>query len=224
MTRRRRSLAVLAALLAASCRGVPLPDVEPANDEAAQRTLVADLLPPAVPAAMVQRWVLAHGRGEVFFTLYVRLEPPDSMGMVALSDLGATLASGTWTDGAAVIDRDSPAFPARMAKSILAVLAPVFLPGPPAEYELVRFPVGTLGLRRTHEGVHVLRWREGSEKQVRIAAGEGRTRSMATVTAWGVGAGARHPASLRLTDLTAGFDATVDVVRFDAVAAEGAGR
>lgn len=224
MTRRpSRSLAALAALFAASCRGVPLPDIEPVNDEAARAALVADLLPPAAPAAMVQRWVLTDGHGDLFFTLYVQVRPPGSMAIVALSDLGGTLASGTWTDGGVAIDRDSRAFPARKARSVLLVLAPVFLPGPPAEYELVRFADGTPAVRRAHGDAQVLRWRDGTD--VRIVAGQGgRTRYAVTITAWGTSAGVRHPASLRSEDLPEGFGAILDVVRFEPVAGEDAPR
>ena len=226
MTRRTpRPVAVLAALLAASCRGVPFPDVEPSYDEAARAALVADLLPPAVPATMVQRWVVTDGHGELFFTLYVQVRPPGSMAIVALSDLGGTLASGTWTDGSVAIDRDSRAFPARIAKSVLLVLAPLFLPGPPAEYELVRFADGTPAVRRAHGDAQVLRWRDGRQRDVRIVAGQGgRTRCTVTVTAWGTSAGVRHPASLRSEDPAEGLRATLDVVRFEPVAGEDAPR
>lgn len=207
-----RSVAALAALLALSCRGVPLPEAHPVNDAAARDALVAELLAPVVPATMVQRWVLAHAQGESFFTLYVRLDPPGSMHMAVLSDLGGTLASGTWTDGKATIDQGS-ALPSRLAGSILSMLAPVYLPGPPGEYELVRLPEGTLAIRRAHAGTSVLRWPEGPV--TRIAAGRGRTEFAATVTAWGVTGGVRHPASLRLEDMALRLDATVDVVRFE---------
>jgi hypothetical protein len=202
----RRLILCAAALLGASCRGTPLPEAEPASDDALRRSLVADLVPPAAPAAMVQRWVLAYGSGEAFFTLYVRLDPPGSMAVVALSDLGGTLASGTWTDGVTAVERDSRAFPARLVEGILRALAPVFLPGPPEEYELVRLRDGAPALRRTHEGTHTLRWRSGPAV-ARVAAGRTRTESAATITTSADG----RPRSFRLEG--AGFEATVDVAR-----------
>lgn len=53
-----------------------------------------------------------------------------------------------------------------------------------------------------------------------MAAGRERIRCAVTITAWG-GDDPRYPASLRIED-QAGFEATVDVVRFEPVAGGGA--
>ena len=224
MTRRPpRSVVTLAALLAAACRGVPLPEVEPVSDEHARKALVEDVLSPAARATMVQRWVLTDGNVEFFFTLYVQVKPPGSIAIVALSDLGGTLASGTWTDGEMAIDRDSRALPARMARSVLLTLAPVFLPGPPEEYELVRLADGTPAVRCSQGASQMLRWRDGGD--VRVVKGEGgRTRCTVTIAAWGTVAGVRHPASMRSEDPSAGLRATLDVARFEPAAGEDAPR
>jgi hypothetical protein len=189
--------ALLAALACVACRGAPLPAFEVTRDEAAHRALVADLLPARPAGSMVQRWLLDARGTEFVFTLYVRLEPPDSMAIAALSDLGGTLASATWAAGAIAVDPPSTAFP---AEHILRALAPVYLPGPAGEHEVVRLADATLGLRRDRDDEETLRWRDAAGR-VHVVAGErGRVRSAATV----------HGPSLYLEG--PGFEAMIDVV------------
>lgn len=68
-----------------------------------------------------QRWVMEHGA----FTLLVKVAPPDTLHVVALDDLGGTLAEAT-LDGAV---RESRAISARQIEAIVADLRALYLPG-----------------------------------------------------------------------------------------------
>ena len=205
------------ALFLAACASTRFPAYEPVTDERARSALVERLVPEPASATVVQRWILERGGSEFFFTLYLRVSPPDSLRMAALSDLGGTLAEAASTAGEVEVTRQSRLLRDRFVAALLRDLEPLFLPAERDRYQLVR--VGdrrglALRLARRRQEVLLL---DRPDSGTRIHIGErGRARTIATVTRWRR-AGGRSvcPASFRLESRESGYTATIEVVSWE---------
>lgn len=195
-------------LLLAACAATPFPAYEPVADAEAQSALSARLVPEPEAATVVQRWIVERGGSELFFTLYLRVSPPDTLRMAALSDLGGTLAEASSTAGTLEVTRDSRLLPGRFAAAVLRDLEPLFLPASRDRYRLVRVD-GEAALHLSRFGQEaLLRERPGGGARFHLGAG-GRVRTVATVT------GRRRPATLRLESEESGYAATIEVVSWE---------
>lgn len=195
-------------LLLAACATAPFPAYEPVGDAQARRALVARLVPEPAAATVVQRWIVERGGSEFFFTLYLRVSPPDTLKMAVLSDLGGTLAEASSTAGKVEVIRASRVLHDRFAAALLRDLEPLFLPAGRDRYRLVRVD-GEPALYLRRFGQEAL-FRERPDGAVRVHLGAGgRARTVATVT------GPRRPAALRLESRESGYAATIEVVSWE---------
>ena len=209
--------ALLLAVLPAACAATPFPAHEPVNDERARSALVERLVPQPAAATVVQRWILERRGSEFFFTLYLRVSPPDSLKIAVLSDLGGTLAEATSAAGEVEVTRQSRLLRDRVVAALLRDLEPLFLPAAPDQYELVRVgDRGELALRLARHGQEVLLL-DRLDSGTRIHRGEdGRTETIATVTGWRrAGGRPLGPAAFRLESEESGYTATVEVVSWE---------
>jgi hypothetical protein len=204
------------ALLLAACASTPFPAHEPVTDERARSALVERLVPEPAAATVVQRWILERGGSEFFFTLYLRVAPPNSLRIAALSDLGGTLAEAASTAGAVEVIRESRFLRGRLVAALLRDLEPLFLPAGRDRYRAVRVDGGGLALHLRRFGQEAL-FLDGPDGGTRIHLGaNGRTRTVATVDAWRrAGGRLLGPASLRLASPEAGYAATIEVVSWE---------
>ena len=85
--------------------------------------------PPVHEGFFRQRWVLERGA----FTLLVKVARPNTLHVVALDDLGGTLAEATLRE----VKRESRGIGAKMISAMVADLALLYLP-PQTGYEVVR--------------------------------------------------------------------------------------
>jgi hypothetical protein len=192
-------------LLIAGCRA-SFPGFDIVPDEAARRALAEEVVPPPVRATMVQRWVLRRGDAEVFFALYLRVRPPDTLEVAVLSDLGTTLAAATLRDGIVEVHQASRVLPRRLAEDLLLSLDPLFLAAPAAEYRLVRLDDGTPALLHERDG------RRTALARDRVVAGRpGRRTMVARVDRRGR---PPYPAVFRIE--ASDYDATVHVAEWAA--------
>ena len=154
-----------AGLLIAGCRSVPMPEFEPREDEAARRSLLAELIPAAPPRGTVQRWVVERRGVELFFTLYLKAGPRATLEAAILSDMGGTLATMAMRGGEVEVLSSSRLLGPDLAERLLRDVAPLFLPGSEEVYRLVATEQGP-ALRRSgplaalHRGPRV--WIEGA--------------------------------------------------------------
>ena len=103
--------------------------------------VAGEVSPPRVREGFFrQRWVLDQGA----FTLLVKVARPDTLHVVALDDLGGTLAEATLHE----VRRESRAIGARMISAMVADLREIYLP-PQSGYRAVRLKkTGEIGLER----------------------------------------------------------------------------
>jgi hypothetical protein len=200
-------LLLAAGLLIAGCRSVPLPESQPREDEAAHRSLVAELIPAASPQGTVQRWVVERRGVELFFTLYLEAGPPATLEAAILSDMGGTLAAMAMRGGEVEVLSSSRLLAPDLAERLLRDIAPLFLPGSEGAYRLVATDQGPAlyrsgPLAALHRGPRV--WIEGARGD---AAAE------VLVSEWRRDEGGRPVAPRRLSiqGHAGGYSAAVDV-------------
>ena len=205
-----------AALLLAACATTPFPAHEPVADERARSALLERLVPEPAAATMVQRWILERGGSEFFFTLYLRVSPPDSLRLAVLSDLGGTLAEATASAGEIEVTRESRLLPGRLVAAVVRDLEPLFLPAEDACYRGVRVAGGGPALLLARHGREaLLQDRPDGGTRIHLGA-RGRTRTVATVTGWRrAGGRLLGPASLRVESEESGYAATIEVVSWE---------
>jgi hypothetical protein len=203
------------ALLLAACAATSFPAYEPVADERARSALVQRLVPEPAVATVVQRWIVERGGSEFFFTLYLRVQPPDSLRIAVLSDLGGTLAEAASTAGEVEVTRESRLLSDRFVEAVVRDLEPLFLPAGRDRYRAVRTDAGPALHLRRHGQEALLVDRPDAGPRIHLGAG-GRTRTVATVTGWRRAAGRPVcPAALRLESGASGYAATIEVVSWE---------
>jgi len=190
------SLAVLGA-----CRSIPFPEFTPIDANLNRSEFVR----PAEAATTEHRWIIEAGGMEGVFTLYLRLRPPSTMEMVALSDMGGTMCSARLEKGTVEVQRASPLLSEDFARRLLLDLRPFFLPAPANAYAVVELRDGTRALHRSEGDTEELRLKGG---EVRVG-NRGRQTAVITVERWKDG----RPETYRIEATR--YNATADIVRWE---------
>ena len=188
-------------VLVAACRGTPMPQFEPAQDQQAARSL-RERYPAPQTATTTQRWILATRGSEFFFTLYVAAQPPHELRVAAVSDLGTTLMEATCDENGVVVVRESSGMDARMIEDLLLYLRALFL-GPAPEAALVRLADARLALH----GGHALYL-----PQAILVGRDGRQAGLLTIEQQEKG----RARTFRIDSHTRGYTATAEIVGWEA--------